>query len=67
MWAGRGLLRCVGPGPHINVSFYCGLFNKLAAEDIEISHGPTADSKGASRGRRSSSVGTPCIYQKDEP
>jgi hypothetical protein len=66
-WADLGLIRCGGPRPHINVRFHCSLFIKeLAAEDISISNGPTAYSKGASRGPRSSSVGTPRLYQKDE-
>jgi hypothetical protein len=39
---------CVGPVPHINVCFHCG----AAAEDIVISHGPTAYSKGAGHEHR---------------
>jgi hypothetical protein len=43
----RGLIRCVGPGPHINLRFHCGLFTKEpAAEDIVMSHGPTTSSRG---------------------
>jgi hypothetical protein len=68
LWAGRGLIRCIGPRPHSNVRFHCGLFTKApAAEDFVIFHGPTACSQGAGRRRQSSGVGTQRLYQKMSP